>query len=104
MIQLSAQQPVDEFVARAQSFDVPAAKVTTLGELPHQPQVINNNVFFEREHPTAGRVREPRPAARFSHTPAQPGGFAPTPGEHSDDVVREIGLDPAALRSAGVIH
>jgi crotonobetainyl-CoA:carnitine CoA-transferase CaiB-like acyl-CoA transferase len=104
MIELAAQQPVDEFVARAQSFDVPAAKVTTLAQLPHEPQVVNNAVFFEREHPTAGRVREPRPAPRFSATPAQPGGFAPTPGEHSDDVVREVGLDPGALRAAGVIH
>ncbi|MEI8391196.1 MAG: CoA transferase [Actinomycetes bacterium] len=103
MTQLSAQQLTKEFVARAQSFDVPAASVVTLPELPSQPQIVNNQVFVERQHPTAGRVREPRPAARFSETPAMVGIFAPTPGEHSDEIVAEIGLDAAALRASGII-
>jgi formyl-CoA transferase len=103
MIELSAQQPTDEFVKRAQSFDVPAASVVTLADLPQQPQIVNNQVFIEREHPTAGRIREPRPAARFSATPTQAGRLAPSPGQHSDEVVAEVGLDAAALRAAGVI-
>ncbi len=103
MIELSAQQPTDEFVKRAQSFDVPAASVVTLADLPQQPQILNNQVFTEREHPVAGRIREPRPAARFSATPAQAGRLAPSPGQHSDEVVAEVGLDAAALRAAGVI-
>ncbi len=104
MTELSAQQSAEDFVRRAQSFDVPAASVVTLADLPQQPQIINNGVFLEREHPVAGRIREPRPAARFSSTPAQAGGLAPTPGQHSDEVVSEVGLDAAALRAAGVIH
>ena len=103
MTQLSAQQLTKDFVARAQSFDVPAASVVTLPELPSQPQIVNNQVFVERQHPTAGRVREPRPAARFSETPAAVGSFAPAPGEHSDEIVTEIGLDAAALRASGII-
>lgn len=103
MTELSAQQPTDEFVARAQSFDVPAASVVTLADLPQQPQIRNNQVFVEREHPVAGRLREPRPAARFSATPAQAGRLAPSPGQHSDEVVTEVGLDAEALRAAGVI-
>jgi crotonobetainyl-CoA:carnitine CoA-transferase CaiB-like acyl-CoA transferase len=103
MIELSAQQPTEEFVKRAQSFDVPAASVVTLADLPQQPQIRNNQVFIEREHPVAGRIREPRPAARFSVTPAQAGRLAPSPGQHSDEVVAEVGLDAAALRAAGVI-
>jgi crotonobetainyl-CoA:carnitine CoA-transferase CaiB-like acyl-CoA transferase len=103
MTELSAQQSAEDFVKRAQSFDVPAASVVTLADLPQQPQIVNNEVFLEREHPVAGRIREPRPAARFSSTPAQAGGLAPTPGQHSDEVVAEVGLDAAALRAAGVI-
>jgi crotonobetainyl-CoA:carnitine CoA-transferase CaiB-like acyl-CoA transferase len=57
----------------------------------------------ERDHPVAGRVREPRPAARFSHTPSRVGDPAPMAGQHSDEIVTELGLDPAALRAAGVI-
>ena len=103
LTELAAAQDVDDFIPRAQAHDVPAAKVVDLRDLPHQPQIVHNGVFHEREHPTAGRLREPRPAARFSSTPAQVGRLAPTPGEHSDEIVSELGFDPVALRSAGVI-
>ncbi|MFM8856750.1 MAG: CaiB/BaiF CoA transferase family protein [Actinomycetota bacterium] len=103
LVELAAAQDVDDFIPRAQAHDVPAAKVVGLHELPSQPQIVHNVVFHEREHPTAGRLREPRPAARFSATPARIGSFAPTPGEHSDEIVAELGFDPVALRSAGII-
>jgi crotonobetainyl-CoA:carnitine CoA-transferase CaiB-like acyl-CoA transferase len=103
MIELASQRGVDEFVERAHECDVPASKIVTIPELPAQPQVINNAVFVERDHPVAGRTREPRPAARFSATPSRVGRHAPMPGEHSDEIVAEVGLDAAALRAAGVI-
>ena len=65
---------------------------------------MHNEVFVERDHPAAGRLREPRPAPRFSATPASVGRHAPRFGEHSDEIVTELGLDPAVLRAAGVIH
>ena len=67
-------------------------------------QVVHNAVFVERDHPMAGRVREPRPAPRFSTTPAAVSRPAPRFGEHSDEIATELGFDAAALRSAGVIH
>ena len=103
LTELAAAQDVDDFIPRAQAHDVPAAKVVNLKDLPREPQIVHNGVFLERDHPTAGRVREPRPAARFSATPARIGRLAPTPGEHSDEIVAELGFDPVALRSAGVI-
>ena len=60
-------------------------------------------MFIDREHPVAGPMREPRPAARFSATPQEAGAPAPTYGEHSDEIVTALGLDAAALRAAGVI-
>lgn len=103
LVELAAAQGVDDFIPRAQAHDVPAAKVVTLADLPREPQIVHNKIFHEREHPTAGRLREPRPAVRFSATPAGIGRLAPSAGEHSDDIVTELGLDAEALRSAGVI-
>jgi crotonobetainyl-CoA:carnitine CoA-transferase CaiB-like acyl-CoA transferase len=65
--------------------------------------VVHNQVFVERRHPVAGTMREPRPAPRFSATPVAPGRPAAMMGEHSDEVVAELGLDPAALRDARII-
>ena len=52
----------------------------------------------------AGTIREPRPAPRFSVTPAVVGSPAPRFGEHSDEIAAGLGFDAAALRSSGVIH
>ncbi len=94
---------VSDFLRRAEEHDVPASRIVGLHELHEDPQVVHNGVLVEREHPAAGRIREPRPAPRFSHTPARVGDPAPRYGEHSDEIVRSLGYDPAELRAAGVI-
>ena len=99
----AARTTVEQFLAGAEQHDVPASRINSLDELPADPQVVHNEVFVERDHPVAGRVREPRPAARFGTTPSSPGRPAPRHGEHSDEIVTALGLDAAALRAAGVI-
>jgi crotonobetainyl-CoA:carnitine CoA-transferase CaiB-like acyl-CoA transferase len=88
----------------AETHDVPASKVNSIDDLPADPQVMHNEIFVERQHPLAGTIREPRPAPRFSHTPATVSSLAPRFGEHSDEIAAELGFDAATLRAAGVIH
>jgi crotonobetainyl-CoA:carnitine CoA-transferase CaiB-like acyl-CoA transferase len=42
-------------------------------------------------------VRQPKPAARFAVNEAAIGGPAPRVGEHSRDVLRELGYDDGAI-------
>lgn len=100
----AAETTLEGFLRGAEEHDVPASKILAMDELPDDPQVVHNDIFVEREHPQAGRIREPRPAPRFSATPLDVAGHAPSFGAHSDDIARELGFDPAALRAAGVIH
>lgn len=101
--QAAATTTVAQFVERSAEFDLPGAPVATLDELPADPQVVNNGVFVERDHPVAGRIREPRAAARFSATPQRLSDPAPTFGQHSDEIVTALGFDASELRAAGVI-
>jgi len=101
--QFCLETPLADFLRRAEEFDVPAAAIISIAELPDDPQILHNEVFVVHEHPVAGRIREPRPAARFGATAAFVGSPAPTYGEHSNEIVAELGLDPVALRAAGVI-
>jgi crotonobetainyl-CoA:carnitine CoA-transferase CaiB-like acyl-CoA transferase len=99
----ATETTVEDFLRRAEEHDVPASRLVTLAEIADEPQVRHNEVFVERVHPAAGRLREPRPAARMSATPQQLGDHAPRYGEHTDEIVAELGLDPVALRAAGAI-
>lgn len=103
LLAYALETELDDFLAAAEHHDVPASAINTLEDLVTDVQVVHNDVFVERDHPVAGRIREPRPAPRFSATPARVGRHAPLLGEHSDDIVRALGLDPVDLRRRGVI-
>lgn len=75
-------------------------------EVLHNAQVVANQIIVESEHPHAGPMRQPRPAARFDRTPAALRGFAPLLGEHTDQLLAEAGVateELAALHEQGVI-
>jgi crotonobetainyl-CoA:carnitine CoA-transferase CaiB-like acyl-CoA transferase len=85
--------------------DVPNAKILSRDEMVTSPQVAANNLMVESTHPHAGPMREPRPAVLFDVTPSSIRRPAPALGEHTDEVLREIGLtDIESLRAAGVIE
>jgi crotonobetainyl-CoA:carnitine CoA-transferase CaiB-like acyl-CoA transferase len=70
-------------------------------------QVLANETLLETEHPAAGTLRQARPAARFSNTPAGVRHGAPALGEHSEALLAELGYQPsdiAELRVQGVIN
>lgn len=103
MKELSSKTKLADFLRVAEEHDLPASPVNTIADLPNDPQIKNNRVFVERTHPVMGKVREVRPAARFSDTELRVSSPAPMRGEHTDDIVREIGLDPDKLREIGAI-
>jgi crotonobetainyl-CoA:carnitine CoA-transferase CaiB-like acyl-CoA transferase len=99
----AAVTTIEDFLRRAEEHDVPASRINTLAELPYDPQIVHNATFVERAHPVAGMLREPRPAPRFSATPARVSAPAPLAGQHTDEIVAELGLDPVALRACGAV-
>ena len=106
LLQEFATQPTAELVERLSAEGVPAAPVLDLDQIFDDPQILHNEAVYEREHPTAGRMRGARPAARFDKTPQAAGPTAPLHGEHTDEILAELGYDDAArawLRESGVV-
>ncbi len=59
----------DEYLVRLEAEDVSCAPVLIRREAIAHPQTEANGVVIEIEHALAGRIRQARPAARFSTTP-----------------------------------
>lgn len=106
MTELFLTRPAEEWLERLAKEDVPSAPVLNPKQLLEHPQIVASGIAIESEHPSAGRIREARPAARFDRTPAEPERHAPSLGEHTNEVLGELGLSSneiSALRSEGVI-
>ena len=86
-----------ECLALMERFDVPAAPILKRSEVIEHPQVQAAGIIIETEHPAAGRLRQARVPARFTATvPDAPRG-APRLGEHTVEILAELGYDEAAI-------
>jgi len=96
-----------QWLDRLTRAQVPCAPVLTRNEVVHAPQVEALGLVVETQHPKAGRLRQTRPAARFSRTPSGIRRGAPSLGEDTGAILAEAGLSPAeiaALREAKVVN
>ena len=84
-------RPAEHWLERLTREGVPCAPVLTRTAMLTDPQVVANAIIEETEHKVAGRLRQARPAARFSATSTtrRQGGAAL--GEHTAEVLAELG-------------
>jgi alpha-methylacyl-CoA racemase len=91
-----------EWEERLAGSDVCFAPVLTPSEVRSHPQHVARESWVD----VAG-VAQPAPAPRFSRTPGRVRRPAPRPGEHSGEILAELGLDEsttARLLSSGAVR
>ena len=72
--------------------DVPHAAFAKITEIAEQPHLKAVGMIATLDHPSEGKIRQARPSARFSETPAEIRHMPPRLGEHSRAVLREAGF------------
>jgi crotonobetainyl-CoA:carnitine CoA-transferase CaiB-like acyl-CoA transferase len=79
--------------------DVPHAAFAKVTEIAEQPHLKAVGAFVTLDHPTEGEIRQARPSARFSESPAAIRRMPPRLGEHSRAVLQEAGLSDEDIAS-----
>jgi crotonobetainyl-CoA:carnitine CoA-transferase CaiB-like acyl-CoA transferase len=74
-----------------------AGPVYSYQDLVDDPQIAHNGTFVEYDHPTEGHIKTPGFPYVFSKTPARIDRGAPLTGQHSREVLKEIGVDSARV-------
>jgi crotonobetainyl-CoA:carnitine CoA-transferase CaiB-like acyl-CoA transferase len=97
MAEYIGQHSTAEWLERLDAADVPCAPILRRGEIIQNEQVVARGIITEFDQPSVGRVRQPKPAARFEVNESSIGGPAPRVGEHSRIVLRELGYTDAVI-------
>jgi crotonobetainyl-CoA:carnitine CoA-transferase CaiB-like acyl-CoA transferase len=92
-----AKHTTAEWLERLDAADVPCAPILRRSEIIHNEQVVARGLIQEIDQPTVGKVRQPKPAARFELNPSAIRGPAPRIGEHSREVLVNLGYDERAI-------
>jgi crotonobetainyl-CoA:carnitine CoA-transferase CaiB-like acyl-CoA transferase len=95
-----------EVVRRLADADVPCAPVLSLDEVWQHEQTVAVGAVRSLDHAVLGPIRQPRPAPQFDGENQPTAPWAPTLGQHTDEVLAESGWSPddiATLRAASVI-
>lgn len=99
-----SQWPVAEVARRLEAADVPYGLVRDLAGFVEHPQLAARDRWVEVESPV-GPVRQYLPPFDFADAEVRLGRI-PAVGEHTEEVLRELGFDPETierLRKEGVV-
>lgn len=82
----------DQWLNLLRSAGVPCSPINTLDQALEHPQVQARSLFVETNHPTLGPIKNVGYPVKFNNKPRQASRHAPLLGEHTKEVLTEMGL------------
>jgi crotonobetainyl-CoA:carnitine CoA-transferase CaiB-like acyl-CoA transferase len=81
--------------------DIPVMPMHTLESILEDPHLEAVGFFRTIEHPVEGRVRQMRVPSTWSESQPEPGGPAPTFGQHGRDILHAAGFSAEEIERLG---
>ena len=106
LAEIVATKPRAHWMSVLEANDVPFAPVQSLPDVLEDPQVRHLGTFYQQRHPSEGEITAIHRPVLIDGAREQRALPAPTLGEHTDEVLAELGYDKdeiAKLRAASVI-
>ena len=104
--EITATRTTAEWIGQLEARAVPCGPINGLAEVFADPQVQARGLAVKMPHPEAGEVPLVASPIRLSKTPVEYRRAPPLVGEHTDEILADLGVDAAGiagLRERGVV-
>lgn len=89
----------EQWLPLLEKADIPVSRMSSVAEVITDPHHVATGFFRIEEHPTEGKVRTVRTPTSWSGSPPAEPGFVPRLGEHSAQVLRELGYSAEEIEA-----
>jgi formyl-CoA transferase len=99
-----ATKTTQEWMGVLPDAGVPCMQINSLQDVVDDPHLADVGFWHEADHPTEGKIRMMKPPYTLTKSPATIRTLPPRFGEHTSDVLGELGYSPeqiAAMLAAG---
>jgi len=91
--EVTRTRTTDEWLDMLKPLQIPVVKMNRLDDLQSDPHLEAVGLFERYEHPEAGAYLGMRPPVNYARTPANVRRHPPRLGEHTDEILAELGLE-----------
>jgi crotonobetainyl-CoA:carnitine CoA-transferase CaiB-like acyl-CoA transferase len=92
---VTASRTRAHWIAAFQAAGVPCGAIQTYDQVFNDPQLAERGYFWDGPHPTLGPVRQLGSPMRLAETPPRRDSAGPSLGQHSAEVLAELGYSAA---------
>lgn len=100
-------RPTDDWLTDLRAVGVPCGRIRTVQQALSDPHLLERGMIVELEHPSLGLLKSLATPIHLGDTPLVYHRHPPRLGEHTTEILTELGFDPAdqaSLYAQGVVE